>query len=138
MWIYIDSDEFGDPGPFEAESFEALVDEVADVLEEMVDNQVDVPGSREERIAEMREEFVSVLVDCTAAQTVRAMVHDYNGGDWDGDRTPSDLASEFFCGNCELDSEGLYNYDTDTWIIEYWFEENDRAERFVEWLRARV
>jgi len=69
MRIYNNKPEFGDAGPHEAESFEALADEMQPNFEEWArdeENQAEYPDElspRWERIAAMRREFLAGLVE---------------------------------------------------------------------------
>ncbi len=79
MKIYNNNDEFGYCGPFEAESFEALADEMMPALEQWADEKLsryndqveeglldaeDIP-TLEDIIEEMRDDFISGLEDIT-------------------------------------------------------------------------
>ena len=69
MKIYNNNPAYGDGGPHEAESFEALANEMQPNFEEWArdeENQAEHPDeldSRVERIESMRAEFVAGLVE---------------------------------------------------------------------------
>ena len=72
MRIYNNNPAFGDEGPHEATSFEALADEMQPSFEEWADEEEardtrgdweDPLAPREERIAQMRREFIAGLTE---------------------------------------------------------------------------
>lgn len=75
MKIYNNNSAFGDGGPFEAESFESLADEMADMfyndaveefameLYENAEDCFDQDAWLETRVAELRAEFIAGLTE---------------------------------------------------------------------------
>jgi len=78
MRVYNNNDEYGDCGPFDTESFEALADEMRPTFEmyadDWEDGEVETPHpdimDREDYMAHLRREFIAGLTEvCTLAMT---------------------------------------------------------------------
>ena len=117
MLIRNTNDAYGDSGPFEADSFEALADEMTVSFQLWIDC-----GDTEQTLEEQRKEFIEGLEDVRLIQarsTIQSMYME------DANAAAVEYTND---SKASVDSAG------DVWSRHHWFDREELIA-FAHWLR---